>query len=240
MSDTESTETRESLSVKEFAEADLAKAASVMRLAEAGRFEAERRKFEIEAAGAEIVYRRLEREEKETLVGDKYNHIFQFNEVVTSSSAKVCMNQLATWDRLEEGCSIEISFNSPGGEIIAGMAMFDFIQEIRAKDHRVTTSTRGMAASMAGILLMAGDHRVMGKEAWLLIHEASFGAAGSMGSVEDTVEWVKRIQKRILNIFASRSKLSSISIGRKWKRKDWWISSDEALKWGFVDEVRGN
>ncbi len=239
MADNEPTETRESLSIKELAEAELARAAATMRIAEAGRFEAEMHKFQIEAAGAEIVYRRLDREEKETLVGDKYNYVFQFNEVVSSSSAKSCMNQLTIWDRLEPGCQMEISFNSPGGEIISGMALFDFIQEMRARGHYIITSTRGMAASMAGILLMAGDHRVMGREAWLLIHEASFGAAGSMGTVEDTVEWVKRIQKRILNIFASRSKLSSISIGRKWKRKDWWISSDEALKWGFVDELKG-
>ena len=140
---------------------------------------------------------------------------------------------------MDPGVDIEISFNSPGGEIISGMAMFDFIQELRGKGHFVTTSTRGMAASMAGILLQAGEHRVMARQSWLLIHEASFGASGSMGSVEDTVDWVKRIQKRIVQIFAERSNVTATFINKNWKRKDWWISSEEALKWGFVDAIRG-
>jgi ATP-dependent protease ClpP protease subunit len=91
---------------------------------------------------------------------------------------------------------------------------------------------------MAGILLQAGDVRIMGKESWLLIHQVSFGASGSFGEVEDTTKWVDRIQDRVLDIFASRSKMSKAQIKRKWNRTDWWISSDEALKLGFVDETR--
>jgi ATP-dependent protease ClpP protease subunit len=94
-----------------------------------------------------------------------------------------------------------------------------------------------MAASMAGILLQAGDERVMGKETWVLLHEASFLAAGKIGEVDDTVEWVKKVQKRILAIFAGRSNLSRSQIERRWKRKDWWLSSTDCLKHGFVDKV---
>jgi ATP-dependent protease ClpP protease subunit len=95
-----------------------------------------------------------------------------------------------------------------------------------------------MAASMAGILLQAGHQRIMGRESWLMIHEASFSASGKTGDVEDTVEWVKAMQERILNIFATRSKMTKSALKRKWTRKNWWISSDEALKLGFVDEIR--
>lgn len=91
---------------------------------------------------------------------------------------------------------------------------------------------------MAGILLQAGDIRVMGRESWLMLHEAAFGAQGKVGEVEDTVEWVKKIQERILNIFAQHSSLSRAQIKRRWTRKDWWIDSDEALRLGFVDEIR--
>ena len=47
-------------------------------------------------------------------------------------------------------------------EVIAGLALYDFIQTLRRKGHKVTTVSYGMAASMAGILLQAGDVRVMG------------------------------------------------------------------------------
>src|SRR5574341_658348 len=117
------------------------------------------------------------------------------------------------------------------------MALWDFLLELRQRGHKLTTVARGYAASMAGILLQAGDERVIGPESWLLIHEASFGVVGSYGEVEDRVEWVKKIQARILDIFASRSKLSRSQIKRRWHRKDWWLDSDEALKLGFVDRI---
>jgi ATP-dependent protease ClpP protease subunit len=92
---------------------------------------------------------------------------------------------------------------------------------------------------MAGILLQAGDVRVMNAEAWLLVHEASFGAGGKLGEVEDTVEWVKKVSKRVKDIFAKRSNLSSSQIESRWRRKDWWIDADEALKLGFCDVIEG-
>jgi ATP-dependent protease ClpP protease subunit len=95
-----------------------------------------------------------------------------------------------------------------------------------------------MAASMAGILLQAGDTRVMAKESWLMIHEASFGASGKIGDVEDTVEWVKMVQERILSIFSERSGLTKAFLKKNWQRKNWWISSDYALKLNLIDEVR--
>ena len=71
-----------------------------------------------------------------------------------------------------------------------------------------------------------------------MIHEASFGSSGKTSEVEDRVEWVKRVQERILDIFAARSHMTKRAIKTKWARKDWWLSSDEALKAGFVDAIR--
>jgi ATP-dependent Clp protease protease subunit len=147
------------------------------------------------------------------------------------------MAQLSTWNRTEPGSAIQIVFNSPGGEVTSGLALYDFILSLRADGHHITTTSLGMAASMAGILLQAGDTRSMASEAWLLIHEASFGVSGSFGDVEDRVKWIERIQDRILDIFAARSNLTKGQIKRRWHRKDWWLSSDEALTLGFIDEI---
>lgn len=200
---------------------------------------AETRKAEADAEKAEIELAEARDKERSRKAGDSFHHIYAFNAVVAESSVRSCMNRLAEWSRNEPKCAIEIVFNSPGGNVIDGFALFDYILMLRTMGHQVTTTGLGMAASMAGILLQAGDRRVMGSEAWLLIHQGSFGAVGSVGEVEDTVEWVKRIQKRILRILASRSNLTEHQIARRWHRKDWWISSDEALKLGFIDEVRG-
>ena len=96
-----------------------------------------------------------------------------------------------------------------------------------------------MAASMAGILLQAGDTRWIGHQSWMMIHRAAFGAYGKTFEIEDEVKFVRRIESRILDIFALRSSLTRQKIKRNWDRKDWWISADECLEIGLVDEIRG-
>ena len=232
---------RESLSAMENAQA-------AWYMAQADEVRQKERYLNAEAAVKELVLQKETKgmetfmyEQEKKYAGDEFHHVYRFIGNVTDESAKKCIDQLSIWSRTSkegEPCSIEIIFNSGGGSVIAGMALFDFIQELRGKDHHITTVAMGMAASMAGILLQAGDERVMGKQAYVLIHEAQFGVGGSMGQVEDEVEFVKKIQKRIVKIFAERSKLTAAQINRKWKRKNWWLDSDECLKLGIVDEVR--
>jgi len=224
--------------------AHVADAIAEKALAEAEQARAEAKKARYEAQGAERALRefeiKLEREEHKRareLAGDEFRRVYRFVGPVGPDSAKACMAELEAWSRLDPGCDITLIFQSPGGSIIDGMALWDFLGELRGRGHRLTTIARGYAASMAGILLQAGDERVMGRESWLLIHEASFSAMGSYGDVEDTVKWVEKIQGRILDIFAARSKLSKSQIKRRWHRKDWWIDSDEALKLGFIDRI---
>lgn len=233
------------LEAKRQAEADQAIAEAERIRAETLKLRAETREAEAKAkiAEDEAVVQAMRREMRELewkleMSHNRWNHVYLFDQPVRPDSAKACMDQLTVWERTEPGCALEIRFLSPGGSIIDGMALYDYIQRLRRAGHKVTTVAYGMAASMAGILLQAGDVRIMTKESWLLIHEASFVAGGSMGNVEDTVEWVKKIQQRILAIFAERSHLTKRQVEARWKRKDWWLSSDEALALGLVDEVR--
>ena len=212
--------------------------------AEAEKFKAEARKenaeaveFEAQAALTGILLDQTRRKEKEYLAADKYNFVYVFDDQVNATSVRACTYQLTVWMRSNPKQDVEIVFNSPGGLVQEGMVLFDFIQLVRNRGHHVTTTALGRAASMAGVLLQAGNKRVMGKEAWVLIHEGAFGAVGNVGEVEDTVDWVKRVLKRIRHIFAARSTLTEAQIARRWKRKNWWLSSDDCLKLGFVDEV---
>lgn len=228
-------------------------AATVAATAEAEKVRAEGRKFAAEAEEVELRLGKARHESdredekrKKELAGHEYHHVYPFNGAITGDSVAKCMAQLTQWNRNDPGCDIEIIFNSPGGEIVNGMALWDYIKFLQANGHRVTTSTIGYAASMAGILLEAGDVRIMGRESWLMIHEASFGAQGKIGDVEDTVKWVNMVQDRILDIFAAGCKradnapkrLTRTQIKNKWRRQNWWISSDDALAYGLVDEIR--
>jgi ATP-dependent Clp endopeptidase proteolytic subunit ClpP len=200
-----------------------------------------------QATEAAVELERITEKRRAEKATDRYNRVYVFNGAVGRETVNSCIAALTEWMRTPDvGREVEIVFNSPGGSVIDGMALFDFIQAVRRSGLTITTSTIGYAASMAGILLQAGDKRVMGSQSWLMIHEASFGAGGKIGEVEDTVDWVKRVQDRILDIFANRcqaavnapKRLSRRQIAARWRRKDWWISSDEALAFGLVDEVR--
>jgi ATP-dependent protease ClpP protease subunit len=185
-------------------------------IAEAGRIAQETRRLAVETAKLEIESAKLaadlraslayaataemraemdRRNHAATLTADRFHHIYYFSEAVTTRSVDECIGQLTVWQRLaadaETKPAIEIVITSPGGSVIAGMVLYDFIQTIRRAGHYVTTSCLGMAASMGGILLQAGDRRVMGKEAYLLIHEVSAGTSGKMGEMEDDVAFLQ-------------------------------------------------
>ena len=217
--------------------------------AEARKAGAEADKAEAEATVAVLAKLRAERSYAEDQASDKYHHLYVFTDQVAAQSVRTCIGALAYWRRMEPGCPVELMFCSPGGSVVDGMVLYDYLQDLRRGGHRITTSTMGMAASMAGILVQAGDVRRMHREAWMLIHEVAFGAIGKIADIEDTVDWAKRMQERILDIFATRCKaaaeagtakhpLTKKMLKAKWRRKAWWISSDAALAWGLVDEVR--
>jgi len=207
--------------------------------AEARKTEAEASKAEFEAHDARIIHEKAVIARRKELSIDEENHLYRFSGSVGEASVRKCITKLTEWSRLDAKCDIEIVFSSPGGSIIDGFELFDFIQDLRLTGHRITTGSLGMAASMAGILLQAGDHRWIGHQCWLMIHRAAFGAIGKTYEVEDEVKLVKRIEGRILDIFTKRSKLTRLKIKRNWDRKDWWIDADECVTYGLVDEIRG-
>jgi len=221
-------------------------------LAAADKNSAEARKFAAEAesaisyAGRKAIELEQEKElRRRELARDCYHHVYQFLGKVSEASVFSCVSELSYWSREHPKCDIEFILNSPGGEVIAGMALFDYLMYLRSMGHNVTTVAIGYAASMAGIVLQAGEKRVMGREAYVLIHEVSFGAGGKIGEVEDEVAFVRKIQDRVLAIFSKRSLAAQPKTGltvrqfaNRWRRKDWWLDSDEALRLGVVDEVR--
>lgn len=187
---------------------------------------------------------------RDTLLSDVYNHLYRFGSDVKEESVKNAVGTLDYWERLaevegEKPKTIEIRITSAGGSSFDGMVLFDRIMEMRNAGFHITTAAYGLCASMACVLLQAGTVRVAHKESWLLIHESQFGVGGKLGDVQDVMNLAQRLDERIKNIFVHRSKgskcpqpLSLAIFTRNWKRKDWWLDSDEALRLGVVDEVR--
>ena len=167
----------------------------------------------------------------------KNQRMYPFVGEINEISVGDCLSALLVWDKLYPKEDMEIILNSPGGSLIHGLFLFDGIKRVRSLEHKVTITAMGMAASMAAIVLQAATERVMGRETWMLMHEVSFGAKGKIGEVEDYTTWVNMAQERIINILIERSNLTKAKIRAGWKRKDWWIDSNECLRLGLVDKV---
>jgi ATP-dependent Clp endopeptidase proteolytic subunit ClpP len=238
-----------SVVAKNAAEQAMFEARALQARAEAAKLSSEAHHEELRAAEQEIELRQKQRIERELLALDGYNYTYRFTDAVSDKSVAAAVDKLTFWRRTAPQQALEIVFNSPGGSVIAGMDLFDFIQELRRDGHHVTTATRGYAASMGGILLQAGDVRVMGKEAYVLIHEVATGAYGKIGEIEDEVKFMKKIGERVIDIFLTRA-ATALEAGtatkpltrnlftKSWERKDWWLNSQEALELGVVDELR--
>ncbi len=216
--------------------------------AKARDLEAEHTKFlidhaKIDNAIAEIAFTKCEREESFAKSLDMFHKVYTFNDQVTEKSVKNCIDTLSVWSRQSPQCDLTLYINSGGGSIIDGFALIDFITQLRRQGHKVTTVAIGWAASMSAVLLQAGDVRVIGKNAFLLLHEGSLELAGTTGQAQDTMKLLEKMHTNIWELFASRAlpinpKTTAAYLRKIAKRTDVAFSSSEALELGLVDEIR--
>lgn len=200
--------------------------------------EAQTKLVDVERRAAELELKKSRRSDRNYEAEADWHRIYTFYDAVNAASVENCLRDLSDWSRRDPGKPITVVFNSPGGSVLDGLALYDYLRELSNAGHEITTVALGMAASMGGILLQAGDHRVIGRNAWLLIHEVSSIGRGKISEMEDEVKFTRRLADQCLGILAERSTLDVKQIARRWKRKDWWLNADESFELGFADEIR--
>lgn len=198
---------------------------------------AELRKLQLETERTLLELEVLRRNERDRAADPRAANVYTFYSSVDAETVQQCMAELGTWSRRGPGSEITVIFNSPGGSVLDGLALFDYLQQLRSVGHSVKTMALGRAASMGAVLLQAGSHRVIGRNAFLLIHEVSHQSVGKVSEMEDSVGFTKRLQQRLLAILSERSNLTEREIQRKWARKEWWVDAEEAVALGLADEL---
>lgn len=163
--------------------------------------------------------------------------VYVFDEGVNQSSVRACVNQLGEWARLTPGCPITILLNSPGGSCSSGFQLYDYLRALSSLGHYITTYALGTAASMGSVVLQAGDRRIIGANAMVMVHQVSSGINSQTPYIEDQVKYHKMIEERMMRIYVSRSKLTEQQIRGKWDRRDWYMLAEEAVEFGFADEI---
>lgn len=130
---------------------------------------------------------------------------------------------------------IYLYINSPGGSVTAGMAIYDTMQYVKPD---VVTVGMGLAASMGQFLLTAGapGKRYITPHTRVLLHQPLGGAGGSATDIRINADLILGMKKELAQITASRTGKSVEQVEADGDR-DQWFTAQEALEYGFVDQV---
>ncbi len=153
-------------------------------------------------------------------------------------TANTLQAQLLYLDSVEQGKDIAVYINSPGGSVVAGLGIYDTMQFI-ASD--VATLCTGMAASMAAVLLVAGQEgkRQALPHSRVMIHQPLGGVQGQASDIEIEAREIQKYKKELYTIIAEHSHTPYEKV---WQDSDrnYWMTADEAKEYGMIDNVLVN
>jgi ATP-dependent Clp protease protease subunit len=154
---------------------------------------------------------------------------------INDSVANIIQAQLLFLESTDKTKDIQIYINSPGGSVYAGLGIYDTMQFINPD---VATICTGIAASMAAVLLCAGQD---GKRSGLphsrvMIHQPLGGAQGQASDIEITAREILKLKKELYEIIAKHSDQPYDKVYEDSDR-DYWMKALEAKEYGMIDEV---
>ena len=149
--------------------------------------------------------------------------------------ANTIQAQLLYLDSIDSSKEISIYLNSPGGSVTAGLGIYDTMQFITSP---VATICTGMAASMAAVLLVAGQEgkRSALPHARVMIHQPLGGVQGQASDIEIEAREIQKFKKELYTIIAEHS---HTPYDKVWADSDrnYWMTAEEAKEYGMVDQV---
>ncbi len=169
-----------------------------------------------------------------------YHGVFRLDGGITADGVAGLSLAIHQWMRLpgNEQSPLTLHICSGGGDAFASLGLYDTLRTISSQGRHVTTVVRGFAGSGAGVVSQAGDLRLIGAESFLHIHEAGSGIRGKAAEVKDEAQALEQMSRKMAEIYARRAKgITSEDIYRKFERREWWLSSDEVLEYGFADQI---
>jgi len=175
------------------------------------------------------------------------DRIIMMQGVVEDTMANLIVAQMLFLESQNPDKPIKLYVNSPGGSVIAGLAIYDTMQFVKTPVH---TMVMGQAASMGSFLAQAGTpgHRYVLPESRTMIHRVSSGTRGTSGSVhvqelefEDArrhFEESKRLNQRLTELYVKHnSKGKTYDELFETMKFDTFLSAQEAVDNGFADKV---
>ncbi len=154
---------------------------------------------------------------------------------IDSNLANMVIAQLLFLEKESENKDIQMFLNSPGGEITAGLAIYDTMKYIKPD---ISTIAVGSAASMASFLLAGGtkEKRLALPNSKILIHQPMGGVQGQASDIQIEAEEIVKVKKKLNKMF-SKFTGQSIEQIEKDSDRDNYFTAEEAREYGLVDKV---
>lgn len=150
-------------------------------------------------------------------------------------TANIVIAQLLFLEAEDPKKEIKLYIHSPGGSVSAAMAIYDTMNHIKPD---VSTICIGLAASAAAVILSSGTKgkRYALPNAEVMIHQVMGGAEGQASDIAITAKHILRIKENLNKILAKNTGKSYEQI-EKDSDRDYYMTAEEAKKYGLVDEV---
>jgi len=154
---------------------------------------------------------------------------------IDDNVANIVIAQLLHLDHEDSKKDIYLYINSPGGSVTAGLAIIDTMNFIKSN---VSTICVGIAASMGALILSSGEKgkRFALPNSEVMIHQVMGGAEGQASDIAINAKHILRTKETLNKILAENTN-KKIEQVEKDSDRDYWMTSDEAKKYGIVDEI---
>ena len=163
------------------------------------------------------------------------DRIIFLGEEVNDVTASLVVAQILFLESEDPTKDINLYINSPGGSVVAGMAIYDTMQYVKCD---VSTICMGMAASMGAFLLAGGTKgkRYALPNAEIMIHQPSGGAQGQASEIKIVAEQILKTKEKLNKILAENTN-QPIEVIERDTERDNYMSAEEALAYGIIDKV---
>ena len=124
---------------------------------------------------------------------------------------------------------ITLHIMSPGGDLYSGLAAMDFLTNMRS---HVTTVAEGCVASAASLIFLAGDERIVRRNAYVLIHQINSEFWGKFEELKDEIHQCEKLMRRLKRIYLRETSLPAKKLDRLMKR-DVYLSHSKCVRYGL-------
>ena len=163
------------------------------------------------------------------------DRIIMISGEVNETMASVVVSELLYLQSENPDAPIHMYINSPGGSVVDGLAIVDTMNLISCP---VYTYCVGQCASMGSIFLVSGEkgHRYALPNSRIMIHQVSGGSQGTYEDMKRSINEAGRLNELLAGILATGTNKTLKTVKNDMDR-DYFMSADEALKYGIVDKV---